>query len=225
MHDDSAKARLGPILITAGPTWEPIDEVRFIGNRSSGRVGVAIARAAVSAGLETILLLGPGITAPLPTGVDLYRFDSSRDLESLLRTLWPDRARTLVMAAAVADFRGRSSDEGPSKIERTADGITLKLESTPDLVAACAWRKRPDQLVVGFALEQAAGLDERARAKLERKNLDAIVANPLQTMDAATIDATLMWRNGHCESTGVLDKIAFGEWLLDRLAARSAESR
>jgi len=127
--------KLAPILVTAGPTYEPIDAVRFIGNRSSGRMGVAIAEAARAAGHETFLLLGPSCLKPTPGANDdedenekneinapdhhhrparltVRRFQSCADLENLLTAYWPARANTLIMAAAVADYRPKKSAGG-----------------------------------------------------------------------------------------------------------------
>lgn len=213
---------LSPLLITAGPTYEPIDAVRFIGNRSSGRVGVELAKAAIEAGHEVTLLLGPGTVAP-PKSLErqtgrVIRFQSSRDLERLLDEQWRGAASTLIMAAAVADFRMPAGSSPAAKLERTAAGLSLQLEPTPDLVAGCCARRRPGQRVIGFALEPAATLAERAGEKLRRKGLDAIVANPLETMDAPEIDAALIWADGQTERPGRNSKPAFARWLIQRLA-------
>jgi len=206
------------ILITAGPTYEPIDWVRFIGNRSSGRLGVELARAAHAVGHDVILALGPN-TVPPPTFADrmrVERFRSCADLEALLATHWPGQADVLIMAAAVADYRPkRPVTEG--KLRRDVEGLTIEMEATPDLVAACASRKKPDQRVVGFALEPSADLLTSAAAKIRRKNLDAIVANPLETMDSDEIVGTLIHADGRTESPGNLSKSMFAAWLIDRI--------
>jgi phosphopantothenoylcysteine decarboxylase/phosphopantothenate--cysteine ligase len=204
------------ILITAGPTYEPIDAVRFIGNRSSGRLGIELARAALTNNNAVTLLLGPNTQPPPPdqTGLAIIRFRSCADLENILKTHWPDRADILIMAAAVADYRPTATNDKTEKIRRNAGPLTLNLESTPDLVAACAARKRTNQLLIGFALEPASELADRATAKLKRKQLDAIVANPLETMDAPDIDATLFLANGSNASPGRLSKPDFAHWLI-----------
>lgn len=215
----------GPIIVTAGPTYEPIDAVRFIGNRSSGRMGIAIAIAACESGHEVILMLGPGTVDPPPAsdGFDIVRFGSCADLEACLATHWPSRANTLIMAAAVSDFRPHQAGaEKQQKLRRTADGMTLSLESTPDLVAQCASRRRrdEDQTIVAFALEPEAELDARAGAKLQRKRVDAIVANPLETMDAASIQgASIIWSNGRSVRmpSPSMSKPEFARWLLKTL--------
>lgn len=206
------------VLITAGPTYEPIDSVRFIGNRSSGRLGVELARAAHAVGHNVILALGPN-TAPAPNFADrlrVERFRSCADLESLLAELWPGQADVLIMAAAVADYRPRRT-EATGKLRREAEGLTLELESTPDLVAGCAKRRRPGQRIIGFALEPAAQLMASAASKIERKGLDAIVANPLETMDSDEIHGTLVQADGTSESPGTLSKSMFAAWLIDRV--------
>ncbi len=217
-----------PILVTAGPTYEPIDAVRFLGNRSSGRMGVAIAEAACAAGFSTLLLLGPNCVEPTADSkLTTLRFRTTADLERLLVQYWPHQAQTLIMAAAVADFRLRVQGCGgvgdgneQMKLARKAGGVTLDLEATPDLVAGCVARKKASQHVIGFALEPAERLVERARAKLKRKKLDAIVANPLETMDAAGVDAFLI-RDGKdlIERSGSMSKAEFATWLIGQLAA------
>lgn len=208
------------MLITAGPTREPIDAVRFIGNRSSGKLGVAIAEASQAAGHRTRLLLGPVGLAQEPQGVELERFETTAELQLLLRKhqAWFD---VLIMAAAVADYRPAVTMDSDVKLERQGEGgkLVLELESTPDLVAEVCQSKRADQRVVAFALEQASQLEERATAKMQRKQVDAIVANPLATMDAAGIDATLMWADGRCEraSEHSVEKAVFAKWLIERV--------
>jgi phosphopantothenoylcysteine decarboxylase/phosphopantothenate--cysteine ligase len=157
------------------------------------------------------LLLGP-VDRPPPAGVEVHRFESTADLMALLEAHFP-RCDALVMAAAVADYRPKH--RGAAKLERSEGGLTLELESTPDLVARCAAGKRADQLVVGFALESPERLAARAREKLARKGLDAIVANPLQTMGAEGIDATLITAGGETESPGPLPKADFARWLIE----------
>lgn len=182
------------MLITAGPTHEPIDAVRYIANRSSGRMGVALAEAAACAGWEVTLLLGPGCTAPSDE-VRTIRFESTTDLERLLEREFP-ACDVLIMAAAVADYRPKRADV--AKMPRAAGTLTLEMQPTPDLVAACAKRKQPTQRIIGFALEEPASLLARAREKLTRKGLDAIVANPLRTMGASDICATVILPSGTC---------------------------
>lgn len=206
------------MLITAGPTHEAIDAVRYIGNRSSGRMGIAIAEAAREAGWKVTLLLGPVCAAP-PDGIQVERFVSTKDLSRLLDMHFAE-CDVLVMAAAVADFRPLRSSEG--KIERGGEGLTLLFQSTPDLVAKCGSSKRPGQRIVGFALEEDVRLNERASEKLRKKKLDAIVANPIETLDSPRINAIVLTPDGriHAPPGGsAIDKSQFAAWLVRWIAA------
>jgi len=210
---------LAPILITAGPTYEAIDAVRFIGNRSSGRMGIAIAQAAVNAGYQTTLLLGPNCIQPITHDLlTIKHFRSTHDLQTFLEKHWPDQAGTLIMAAAVADFTLDSDEKNnPSKIKRSEEGITLHLKPTPDLIAECALRKQPNQRIIGFALEPGDQLIERATQKLIRKNIDAIIANPLQTMDDENVSAQLITKSNQSLTPGPTTKQNFANWLIEQL--------
>lgn len=210
------------LLVTAGPTYEPIDAVRFLGNRSSGRLGSTLADIANRRGWRVTLLLGPNAVTPEQAGVEVLRFQSTADLQNLLDTHLPE-CDVLVMAAAVADYR-----PAPDEIDLTAKrrrddaGLTLRLEPTPDLLARCSSRSRPDQLLVGFALEPEAEMEASARRKLQRKDIDLIVANPLETMDSSTIRALLLGNpdrghNTRVTTPGRITKADFGTWLLDHL--------
>lgn len=213
-------ARPPSILITAGPTHEPIDAVRFLGNRSSGRLGLALAHAAAARGWPTTLLLGPVPSPPPPDSpFRVERFRTCNDLQGLLVRLAPE-ADVLVMAAAVADYRPKvSTDVAATKFRRTDQPLTLELESTPDLLEGVASRRRPGQYLVGFALEPRADIDRSSRAKLERKKVDLVVGNPLETMDAPTIEPSLFFRDGRVIATGeTMTKAAFAPWLLGRIA-------
>lgn len=217
------------LLITAGPTQEPIDAVRYIGNRSSGRMGIALAGAALDRDIDTTLLLGPTPLAPperteKSTRFRLERFRTTDDLRDALARHWPDHD-TLIMAAAVADYRPvRTATTGDdTKLPRGARNLTLELEPTEDLVAALAARARADQTIVGFALEPAETLRAAAQRKLLAKGLDAIVANPLETMDAPRVTASLHFASGAVLSPPAdIDKAEFAEWLLDQLRLHTA---
>lgn len=210
------------LLITAGPTYEPIDSVRFIGNRSSGRLGSALADHAAHAGWRVTLLLGPNATEPFNPGVELVRFRSAADLESLLAEHLPG-CDVLIMAAAVADYRPKPATVASGAKHRRGDEpLVLRLESTPDLLAGCSARARPDQLLVGFALEPEVELLASARAKLQRKSIDLIVANPLETMESPAIRARLIGNPDRgCpmdeQTDGPIPKEAFAGWLLEHL--------
>lgn len=206
-------------MITAGPTQEPIDAVRFIGNRSSGRLGIALADHAASLGWNVRLLLGPTGLSTSDSRVEVVRFRTTADLERALsdHVPWCD---VLVMAAAVADYRPKVTPEALlGKQRRSAAGLTIELEATPDLLAACAKGRVPGQTFVGFALEPREQLMESARSKLQRKSLDMIVANPLETMDGPTIEATVLTKGGAEHRTrGSILKEQFAPWLMGIIA-------
>jgi phosphopantothenoylcysteine decarboxylase/phosphopantothenate--cysteine ligase len=189
----SSHRRQPRILITAGPTHEPIDSVRFIGNRSSGRMGVALAHECVRQGLQTTLALGPAPVQPSDPRVRLLRFRTCEDLRQLLASETP-QADILIMAAAVADFRPKIDPAFfGGKFRRKNENLTLELEPTPDLLAEVGATRRDNQLFVGFALEPRAEMLEAAKAKMQRKRVDMVVANPLETMDSEEIEATILF--------------------------------
>lgn len=205
------------VLITAGPTQEPLDSVRYLGNRSSGRMGLSLAEESSKRGFQTTLLLGPSTVCPTdPSQIHLFRFRTTEELRILLEDQWPNHD-LLLMAAAVADFRlAQTSRTG--KIRRSEQGLRLDLELTPDLLTSLRELTRPDQTVIGFALEAGESLINNAREKLESKHLDAIVANPLETMDSETVQATLLLRDGTSLSPeGEISKQRFAGWLFDQI--------
>ena len=204
-------------LITAGPTREYIDPVRFISNDSSGKMGFALAAAAKGRGHRVMLVHGPVAIQPA-RGVRTLSVLSAAEMLAACRQQWP-RQNILIMAAAVADYRP-AHPEGPSrKHSRQAGTWTLGLEPTPDLLAQAAASRRPNQITVGFALEPTDRLLASARAKLVDKDIDAIVANPLQTIGADHIRATLLLRDGRelTPPQGECTKREFAQWLLDRI--------
>ena len=205
------------MLVTAGPTHEPIDAVRYIANRSSGKMGIAIAEAARDAGWNVTLLLGP-VDLPPPANIQTDRFVSTDDLRRLLDA-HSGACDVLIMAAAVADYR--PAEACGKKLPRAGRNVMLELVPTPDLGRACAQKKKLHQRIVGFALEETARLDERALHKLRVKGLDAIVANPLETMGADSIDAKVFTADGKANSPtkgGPLDKQTFAKWLVGWIA-------
>lgn len=202
------------LLITAGPTREPIDAVRYLGNRSTGKLGVALAEAAADAGWAVTLLLGPSHLSP-GRAVRIERFETGAELGRLLEANQPG-CDVLVMAAAVSDYRPKPDPALlASKMRRGAGPVTLELEPTEDLLAACSGRRRAGQLLVGFALEPRDRLLDSAREKLARKRIDLIVANPLGTMESDSIEAIVLGRDGFEASPGgAVSKAAFARWLL-----------
>lgn len=211
------------VLITAGPTQEPIDRVRFIGNRSSGRLGIALAHEAIRRGLDTTLLLGPipaisNDSEPPQTSIhtrlSTVRFQTTAELQTLLKSHAPG-ADVIIMAAAVADYTPKTPDL-TGKLRRGSGPLTLELVPTPDLLASIASARKPGQLFVGFALEPRDRLLDSAREKLTRKQIDLIVANELETMESGTIEARVLGKKGEDFSTqGKIEKTAFASWLLD----------
>lgn len=185
-------------------------------------MGISLAEAAAKRGCTTTLLLGPTHLEPSKSSrVTTSRFRTTADLQQLLMQLWPAHD-LLIMAAAVADYRpSRASDPQGDKLQRTNQPLTLRLEPTPDLLAELVGMTRSDQKVVGFALEPSNRLIESARRKLARKSLDAIVANPLETMDADTVSATLILRDETViPAPAETGKSDFADWLMDQLAAQ-----
>jgi phosphopantothenoylcysteine decarboxylase/phosphopantothenate--cysteine ligase len=201
------------VLITAGPTYEPIDPVRFIGNRSSGQMGAALASAALAGGHSVTLVLGP-VTAPMPANVKRIDVFSSRDMHAAVLREFPSHD-LLIMAAAVADFRPKSVNE--HKVERRGT-MTIELESTEDILADAGAIKRPDQRTIGFSLVKRGEI-ARSREKLRRKNADLIVYNPLDTMSSQTIESNLLYPDGRSEELPTRAKADFAAILLDRAIA------
>ena len=161
------------ILITAGPTIEPIDPVRFISNRSTGVMGFAIAEAAGKRGHKVILISGPTRLAP-PRGVKFFPVETARQMQEQVLKNFP-KAGVVIMAAAVSDYR--PAVVAAQKIKKGPPAINLKLVKNPDILEALA-RQKKDKIVVGFSLE-TENLYKGTLAKLKKKNLDLIVANQL----------------------------------------------
>jgi phosphopantothenoylcysteine decarboxylase/phosphopantothenate--cysteine ligase len=159
------------ILISAGPTYEAIDPVRFLGNRSSGKMGYALAEAALRRGAQVTLVSGP-VALTAPPVEEFVAVESSREMRQALLKRF-GRASITIMTAAIADFSPVAV--GEQKIKRVGS-LTLDLEPTPDILAELGSSRAPGQLVIGFAAE-TNNLVENARRKLERKHLDAIVLN------------------------------------------------
>ncbi|HEX6458984.1 MAG TPA: bifunctional phosphopantothenoylcysteine decarboxylase/phosphopantothenate--cysteine ligase CoaBC [Thermoleophilaceae bacterium] len=188
------------VLVTAGGTREPIDAVRYVGNRSSGRMGFALADEAARRGAD-VTVIAANVSLPRTDGVTYVDVESAAELERAAREAFPN-SDVLLMAAAVADFRPASPEA--SKISKTGrDGLTVELEPTTDVLAALAAERRPGQTIVGFAAEHGEGAAERAREKLERKGVDAIVLNDVSRpgigFDAAENEVSIVTRTGILE--------------------------
>lgn len=184
------------VLLTAGPTYEAIDPVRFIGNRSTGKMGYALARELVLAGARVHLISGPTAMA-IPAGLSSFTaVESAADMFAACASRFPT-ADVAIMSAAVADYS--PTNPANQKIKKTTSDLTVQLKSTTDILAWMGQKKGNKQFLLGFALETNDGL-VHARAKLERKKLDAIVLNSLQDAGAGfghdTNQVTLLSANG-----------------------------
>jgi phosphopantothenoylcysteine decarboxylase / phosphopantothenate---cysteine ligase len=186
-HPASAPADRGEwsglrVLVTAGGTREPIDSVRFIGNSSSGRMGFALAATARGRGAE-VTLVAANVGMQAPAGVTVHRVHSAFELEQACEREFP-ACDVLLMAAAVADFRPASQEDGKIK-KGDRSHLTIELEPTPDILRGLSGRRRPDQTLVAFAAEHGAdGLGlQYARAKLVEKGVDAVVFNDISRAD------------------------------------------
>jgi phosphopantothenoylcysteine decarboxylase / phosphopantothenate---cysteine ligase len=162
------------VLVTAGGTREPIDAVRYVGNRSSGRMGLALAEQAARRGAE-VTVIAANVSLPEPPGVRVVRVVNAAELAEAAMAEFPS-SHVLLMAAAVSDYR--PADPAAVKIARErGEGLDIHLEPTEDVLAALASRRRPGQTLIGFAAEHGGDVAERGREKLRRKGLDAIVVN------------------------------------------------
>lgn len=187
------------ILITAGPTYEKIDPVRFIGNYSSGKMGFAIAAECARRGADVTLVAGP-VSLPTPhPSIRRIDVESAREMCEAAVEAFPS-CDAAVLSAAVADYR--PAVQASSKIKRTGEGMTIDLEANPDIAATLGKTKRAGQCLAGFALE-TNNAEENARLKLDRKNLDFIVLNSLEDKGAGfscdTNKVTIIDRNGKSE--------------------------
>ncbi len=187
------------ILVTAGPTYEPIDPVRFIGNRSSGKMGIAIAENLAQRGAKVQLLLGPTALRPTNPNIETILVPTAQNMfeAAMERFAACDAA---ILSAAVADYRPENM--ATEKIKKTGDHLTLQLVKTPDIAAALGQQKQPHQRLIGFALETNDEI-AHAQGKLQRKNFDAIVLNSLRDEGAGfagdTNKITLLFADQHAQ--------------------------
>jgi phosphopantothenoylcysteine decarboxylase / phosphopantothenate---cysteine ligase len=210
------------VLVSAGGTREPIDPVRFIGNRSSGRMGIALAAAAVRRGAD-VTLIAANVVLPEPAGVRRIDVETAEQLGRAARAEFPN-AHVLLMAAAPADFR-LASVSG-KKLVREGD-LDLHLEPTEDILAALAATRGGSQTIVGFAAEHGGKAVERARAKLSRKGVDLIVLNdvsdPSIGFESANNAVTLIDRDSE-KGVPIASKEAIADAILDRVAGLRDEA-
>ena len=169
------------VLLTAGPTYEPLDPVRFLGNRSTGKMGYALAEAFAAAGADVTLVSGPtALPSPANPHISLVRVETAQQMYEAAAAVSP-RADVWVFAAAVADYR--PAEVATEKIKKQGDTLTLTLVKNVDIAATLGQAKRPEQFSVGFALETTNEL-AHAQDKLHRKNFDLVVLNSLRDAGA-----------------------------------------
>jgi phosphopantothenoylcysteine decarboxylase/phosphopantothenate--cysteine ligase len=208
------------VLVTAGPTREALDAVRYVGNRSSGRMGYAIASAAWRRGAHVVLVTGPSALDD-PVGVVVRRVESAVQMLSEVAEQLP-RADLVVFAAAVADYRPAEARTGKVKRGETGPSWSLDMVTNPDVAAETRPLRKPASVVVGFALETAA-LIENAKKKLDAKGFDLLVANDATAegsgFEVGTNQVTLLWPNGRQEALPLLSKDDVAEEILERAAA------
>jgi phosphopantothenoylcysteine decarboxylase/phosphopantothenate--cysteine ligase len=212
------------VLVTAGPTREAVDPVRYIGNRSSGRMGFAIAQAAWRRGAEVLLITGAS-PLPDPPGIETIRVETTRQMQhAVLERV--GEADLNVFAAAVSDFRPADPLDHKVKRSRDGDALTVQLEANPDVAAGSKDHRRPGSVTVGFALE-TEDLLENARAKMGRKGFDLVVANPASEPDAGfevdTNRVLLVGPEQEPEALPLLSKDEVAELILDRVAPLMGE--
>ena len=208
------------LLVTAGPTREALDPVRFITNHSTGRMGYELARAAMLRGAQVTLVSGPTALEP-PPFVELVRVESAQQMHDAVMAAAPAQD-VVIKAAAVADYR--PAHTAGEKIKKSGADLTLELTRTPDILAELGAARRPGQFLCGFAMETRDLLDN-ARAKLEKKSADMIVANSLREAGAgfggATNHVTLVEPTG-CTELPLAGKDEVAHRILDRILARRA---
>lgn len=204
------------VLVTAAGTIEPIDPVRYIGNRSSGKMGYAIAAAAAARGADVTLVSGPSALMA-GNGVKLIKIETAMQMqEAVLREF--ASTDIVIKAAAVADYRAKSVAD--NKIKKNDETLTLVLEKNPDILMALGQRKKPGQFLVGFAAE-TQNLLSYAKIKLEKKNLDLIVANDVTAQGAGfngdTNIVKLLDKSGLVEELPIMPKTELAKVLLDKI--------
>lgn len=193
------------MLLTAGPTHEAIDPVRFIGNHSSGRMGYALADAFAEAGAQVVLVTGPSVLSP-PAAAETINVTTAKEMFEACKAHIGD-ADIAVFAAAVADFTPEK--QSGKKIKRSGDEMVLRLRPTVDIAETLGRSKKKEQLFVGFALETEKGL-EHATGKLKKKNLDLVVLNSLADKGAGfgteTNKVTMIDRSGGIDTFDLKSK-------------------
>lgn len=205
------------ILLTAGPTYEAIDPVRFIGNRSSGKMGVALADAAARRGAEVSLILGPSKLLPQEKNVKVLRVESAQEMHDAALQLFPGM-HAAILAAAVADYRPK--EVATEKIKKKGEELQLDLIKNPDIAADLGKMKQAGQLLIGFALE-TNDEENNAQGKLEKKNFDFIVLNSLRDAGAGfnhdTNKISILFKNNKKRDFELKSKNAVAEDILQAM--------
>lgn len=208
------------ILVTSGPTQEPIDDVRYISNHSSGKMGSAIAFAALEMGAKVIVVAGPQ-TAAVPANAKSIRVQTALEMQEEVLSYAP-QADYIVGVAAVADYRMQAPTKG--KLRRTEENLALTLVPNPDVIAGAA-KAAPNAVTIGFAAEPTSDL-EVAKAKLRRKGLKAIAANDVSEFGIGfgsnNNSLTLVFDDGTSESSGVRSKLECARWFWNQILDHQA---
>jgi phosphopantothenoylcysteine decarboxylase/phosphopantothenate--cysteine ligase len=217
MHSTQLKDK--KVLVTAAGTIEPIDPVRYIGNRSSGKMGYAIAKEAMNRGAKVVLVSGPTSISAI-AGVKLIKVETARQMREYVLQEFTDSDIT-IKAAAVADYRAKEIET--NKIKKTGDTLTLVLEKNPDILLELGNLKKNNQFLVGFAAE-TQDLIKYAKDKMKRKNLDMLVANDI-TMENAGFNTDtnivkLLYKNGGIEDIPQMSKTSLAKIILDKILAK-----
>ena len=210
---------LGRWLVTAGPTYEKIDSVRFIGNYSSGKMGFALAEALAEAGAEVELVTGPTHLNATHQRINVHRVESAREMYAAATRLFP-QCNGAILSAAVADYR--PAEQADHKLKKQGDeGMTLTLVQNPDILATLGTMKQPGQRLVGFALETDNEL-QNAEGKLKRKNLDYIVMNSLRDAGAGfgvdTNKVTILGADGSRMESPLMSKQEVARMIVSTVA-------
>ena len=210
---------LGRWLVTAGPTYEKIDSVRFIGNYSSGKMGFALAEALAEAGAEVELVTGPTHLNATHQRINVRRVESAREMYAAATGLFP-QCNGAILSAAVADYR--PAEQADHKLKKQGDeGMTLTLVQNPDILATLGTMKQPGQRLVGFALETDNEL-QNAEGKLKRKNLDYIVMNSLRDAGAGfgvdTNKVTILGADGSRMESPLMSKQEVARMIVSTVA-------
>ncbi|MEA2144385.1 MAG: phosphopantothenoylcysteine decarboxylase / phosphopantothenate---cysteine ligase [Solirubrobacteraceae bacterium] len=213
------------VLVTAGGTREPIDAVRFLGNRSSGRMGFALASEAAALG-AAVTVVAANVALPRDARVTYVEVETAAELQAACAAAF-EQADVLLMAAAVADFRPARSFAGKLKKTTDEERMRVELERTPDILTGLAAARRPDQTLVGFAAEHGDGALEYGREKLARKGLDAVVVNDVSRadigFDAADNEVTILTAEGEAHIARA-SKAQIARAVLDAVVALRARS-